>query len=320
MCATSSNAKIATLTLNPALDQTARSDGFTAGAVNRVLSDQFDPGGKGVLVASFLAQFDHNVAVTGFLGIDNIEAFTTLFTSKTIEDHFVKLDGRTRVNVKIVDPVLDQVTDINFPGLAPDEDAIDAVMRSVKHLITSGVKTFVLAGSLPPGLHHGIYRDMVIMLKAHGARVYLDSSGEAMKLAIPAGPDAIKPNIEELRDITGKPLLNHREIVEAARQLDDGNIELVVVSMGPDGALFVTSERAILASPPKVTVKSTVGAGDAMVAGIVHCQQTGLTLEETARLSSAFSLGALSEIGSQLPPVATIHALAQDVQIEELAF
>ncbi len=111
--------RIATLSLNPAIDQTARVARFTAGQVNRVEWEQADAGGKGVNVASFLAHAGLSVAATGLLGNGNAEPFVELFARKGIDDRCVRLPGRTRVNVKIVDPILNQVTDINFPGLSP---------------------------------------------------------------------------------------------------------------------------------------------------------------------------------------------------------
>ncbi len=109
--------RIATVSLNPAIDQTALVPNFTAGAVNRVLREQSDAGGKGVNVASFLAHFGLAVSVTGLLGDANSEPFVRLFREKGIVDRFVRVPGLTRVNVKIVDEAQDRVTDINFPGL-----------------------------------------------------------------------------------------------------------------------------------------------------------------------------------------------------------
>ncbi len=125
---------IATLSLNPAIDQTARVRGFTAGRVNRVEWEQSDAGGKGVNVASFLADAGLPVAATGLLGEENVESFVALFTRKGIADRFVHLPGRTRVNVKIVDPMLNQVTDINFPGLSPRPEDIGQLIEGIDRL------------------------------------------------------------------------------------------------------------------------------------------------------------------------------------------
>jgi 1-phosphofructokinase len=126
--------RIATLSLNPAVDQTAVIPNFTAGSVNRVEREQADAGGKGVNVASFLAHFGLPVAVTGLLGKANAQPFVQLVTAKGIEDRFVRVAGSTRVNVKIVDPVQDRVTDINFPGLMPNAANLERLMGAVDAL------------------------------------------------------------------------------------------------------------------------------------------------------------------------------------------
>ncbi len=107
---------VVTMTLNPAVDQSAYVKDFQSGAVNRVSSVQIDAGGKGVNVASFLAHFGHRVTATGLMGQDNAVMFDRLFAEKGIEDRFIRMPGRVRVNVKLVDPVRDEVTDINYPA------------------------------------------------------------------------------------------------------------------------------------------------------------------------------------------------------------
>lgn len=306
--------RIATLSLNPAIDQTARVPGFMAGRVNRVEWEQSDAGGKGVNVASFLADAGNLVAVTGLLGSGNVEPFVSLFARKGILDRFVRLPGRTRVNVKIVDPVLDQVTDINFPGLAPRPQDLESLTAALDALCDD-TDWFVLSGSVPAGVPTHVYEGLVRRLKALGKTVVLDASGAPFAEAMGSGPDIVKPNIDELGELVGRPLQSHAEIIDAARTLIDGGIGLVAVSMGADGALFVERDAAVLAIPPTIEVKSTVGAGDAMVAGIVTGSLRGLDLAARARLATGFSLGALAEVGPNLPSQAVIETLAARVQV-----
>jgi 1-phosphofructokinase len=311
--------RIVALTLNPAIDQTARVPSFTAGRVNRVEGEQSDAGGKGVNVASFLADFGCSVSVTGFLGAANVEPFTALFARKGIDDRCVRLPGRTRVNVKIVDPVLDQVTDINFPGLSPRPADLRRLTEVIDRLCANDGGRgdwFVLSGSVPAGVPEHVYADLVTRLKGRGKRVLLDASGAPFAAAVPCGPDIIKPNIDELAELMGRHLASRAEVVAAARSLVAGGIGLVVVSMGPDGALFVDADAAVLAFPPAITVKSTVGAGDAMVAGILIGTLHDLDLAGRSRLGTASALGALGEIGPNLPPMGTIESLADQVQIK----
>src|SRR5712692_11608796 len=123
--------KIATVTLNPAIDMTTRADGFQANTVNRGQTMQFDAGGKGVNVASFLADYGHATAVTGFLGQENADIFEQLFARKGIDDRFVRIPGSTRIGVKIVDEANQQTTDINMPGLPPPLEAMDTLLKTI---------------------------------------------------------------------------------------------------------------------------------------------------------------------------------------------
>ena len=303
---------ITTLTLNPAIDRTVTIPGFTAGAVNRVESTGDRPGGKGINVAAALAEHGNAVAALGFLGRNNEAAFTEFFAARGIEDHCLRLPGSTRVGIKISDPLRHETTDINFPGLTPGCADINALRAQIDRLSGGWC---VLAGSLPPGVPVSIYREFIITLKANGVRTVLDSSGDALREALKAGPDFIKPNVHELEAYVGRALPTEAAVIAAARELVAGGVALVVVSRGADGACFVTAGEVVTAKPPAVTVRSTVGAGDAMVAGVVAAQLRGLSLADTARQATAFSLSALTRSGTGLNLQAEIEAFASRVQI-----
>ena len=310
--------KIATVTLNPAIDQTASIPNFRAGEVNRVAWEQSDPGGKGVNVASFLRDFGFPVTVSGFLGKDNAALFQTFFDRKSITNQFILIPGQTRINVKIIDEVKNQVTDINFPGQPPAVDDIAALHDTIDQLAATH-DWFVLSGSLPADVPVSIYAELTKRLKAQGKTVVLDVSGESFRQAIGSAPDAIKPNIDELQELLGRSLDDVSEIVQAARDLLAQGIRTVVVSMGAKGAIFVEAETAVWASPPPVEVISTVGAGDAMVSGLVTGKLRGLSLTDCAQLATAFSIGALSQVGPRLPPPETIESFAQQVKVNVLS-
>jgi 1-phosphofructokinase len=309
----SGSPRIVTVTLNASIDQTAIIPNFTAGEVNRVAWEQSDAGGKGVNVASFLADFGHAIAVTGVLGADNQELFLRLFAEKKLVDRFIRVPGHTRVNIKVADDARRQVTDINFPGVDVPAAKIGDVFTTIDALAEEGAEVFILSGSLPAGVAPTIYRDITTRLRARGRKVVLDTSGEALARAVEAAPDVIKPNIDEFVALLGRPLDGEAAIVAAARSLRKRGIGWVVVSMGGAGAIFVTADGAVCATPPPAPVKSTVGAGDAMVAGIVHACLQNLGVEDCARIATAFSLGALGEIGPRLPSSDVIDAFARQV-------
>lgn len=310
--------KIATVTLNPAIDQTVRVDHFRPNMVNHAQTMRLDAGGKGVNVASFLADAGFTPSVTGFLGQDNAGIFEQFFASKGIDDRFIRIPGSTRIGVKIVDEARQQTTDINMPGLLPPAEAMDALLETIDRL-TDSCDWFVLSGTLPPGVPAPTYATLITRLTEFGKKVVLDTSRDALRAGIQAAPTIVKPNIDELQELTGQPLTDEAALERAARGLLAGGIELVVISMGAQGALFVDAASTLIATPPAVTVKSTVGAGDAMVAGLIAGQIQGLDLPACARLATAFSLGTITRIGHSLPPSEVIQIYSEQVSIRKWA-
>ncbi|HYD31130.1 MAG TPA: 1-phosphofructokinase [Azospirillaceae bacterium] len=310
---------IVTVTLNAAIDQTLDCPGFTVGRVNRVTGQTLTAGGKGINVAAFLAAGLKGapVTATGFLGTDNTPVFEVLFRERAISDRCLRLPGASRVNVKVVDCDGGTVTDINLPGLRVSDKALDTLRTTVEELAGAN-RYFVLAGSLPAGVPEEIYADLILRLKARGAFVAVDTSGLPLRHALAAEPDLMKPNVHELSELLSRPLNGRDAVLRAARDLRDGGIGMVVVSLGAEGAVFVDGKAALLAVPPAVEVASTVGAGDAMVAGIVAARVDGGDLEGCARRGTAFAVGTLARLGPELPPLEEIGTLMRAVRIERL--
>lgn len=315
---TSISTRVATVTLNPAIDHTFPVPNFTIDAVNRAVNaGQSDPGGKGVNVASFLSDFGVAVSVTGFLGRENADVFQNFFYRKGIRNRFVPIDGKTRTNIKIIDDVQDQVTDINFPGQRPTLEDVETLHRIVDELAVDH-DWFVLAGSVPKNMSMDIYAELTNRLKAKGKTVIVDASGESLLQALPSAPYAIKPNVAELQEALGRSLPNTDAVVEAAQDLLRQGIHSVVISMGAQGAIFVEADRVLWARPPRVNVLSTVGAGDAMVTGLIVGKLRGFSLDDCARLGTACSVGALGQIGPYLPPISDVESIAHQVTIEDI--
>jgi 1-phosphofructokinase family hexose kinase len=306
---------VVTVTLNPAIDQTLRIPGFAAGRVNRVADSRSDAGGKGVNVASVLADLGVPVIATGFLGRDNAALFATFCTRKRIEDRFVRIAGSTRVGIKIVDGP--QTTDINFPGLTPNRGEIDELFEIIDGLAAPG-RWFVLAGSVPAGVAETIYASLIDSIHEKGGRAVLDTSGRPLHEALVSRPEVMKPNIEELSELAGRSLAGPASVREAGLSLLDRGIQRVVVSMGGDGAVFVDRDQSLLARPPKVEVRSTVGAGDAMVGGLVAGMIRGLPLDDLARLATASGAYAVTRVGSGIENRSEHQNLMNQIEIESL--
>lgn len=317
------SATVVTLTLNPALDQTVSLPALHCGAVNIASDVHVNAGGKGVNVASCLADWGVPVVAAGLLGRDNAAAFEQLFADKGIRDAFVRVPGNTRTNIKLVDRSRQCTTDINLPGISADDAALEKLQLLLDEQAENG-RYFVLAGSLPAGLDQGCWAHFCRQLTALGARVVLDSSGNALQqaLALPAAalPWLIKPNREELEQYLGRKLPQRDDIAAAARQLQAQGIAVVVVSLGADGALLCSADGCWHARAlPLPQLHSSVGAGDALVAGLVaalsaHEQDWA----EVLRLGMAFAAGKLEQIGPHLPDAANIRALAAAIQPQRL--
>ncbi|RYX82279.1 1-phosphofructokinase family hexose kinase, partial [bacterium] len=241
-----------------------------------------------------LADFGLSVGATGFWGRDNEEPFRQLFKQRNIEDRMIRLDGSTRMCVKVVNEVEGDTTDINFPGLKP---SIFDLIKLEEELEKAHAKWVVLAGSIPPGVSASIYSDLTRKLKKQGCKVALDASGPGLKFALESGPDAlphlVKPNLAELEEWTGCELRSPEAILEAAQAIVAQGVEQVMVSMGSEGALLVSRDDAIGAIPPAIEVGSTVGAGDALVAGLIAAFTRGMSTSESVRLATAFSVDVL---------------------------
>ena len=306
--------------LNPAIDQTIEVSSLRVGEVNRALRASQNAGGKAVNVASCLADYGVSVGVTGLLGRENPERFNALFDAKGIARHCLLVDGATRINTKLVDPALGQTTDINLPGPQQSPEQIAASLAQLEDVLSQhagSVEWVVLSGSLPPGWPADTYAGLVRHAHALGARVLLDSSGAAFAQALAAGPEIIKPNRTELAEHLGRPLERAADVAAAARALIESHpgLRLVVVSMGEEGAFFVEADAMLLAHPLPVTPLSSVGAGDAMVAGIVAGQLAGLGLAEGAQLATAFAAAKLTRLGPHLPEIEQVRALAAQVRL-----
>lgn len=308
---------VLTLTLNPALDQTITLARLRLGEVHRAQATRIDAAGKGVNVASVLADWGVRCTVTGLLGCGNRLPFDQLFTAKGITDAFVGRPGDTRTNLKLLDVEAADTTDINLPGLVVDAGALEDVRAQLRvHCATGTV--VVLAGSLPSGLPDDSYAVLAADIARLGGRAVLDTSGASLTAAL-AGevkPYAAKPNRHELEAWAGRALSTQNEVIAAARDLQACGIALVAVSLGADGALFLRDGEIVRAQPLPVAVGSSVGAGDAMVAGLVAALIAAASLEGIARLATAFSAAKLGCEGANLPPRERVLALAEEVKIQ----
>lgn len=309
-------ARILTLTLNPALDLTVQLPRLEPGQVNRSDEMHTHAAGKGVNVAQVLADLGHELTVSGFLGEDNPQAFETLFAKRGFVDAFIRVPGETRSNLKLAESD-GRITDINGPGPLVSAAAQQALLDRLDQL-APGHDAVVVAGSLPQGISAQWLQALIARLNDLGLRVALDTSGEALRAALKAGPWLIKPNTEELADVLGFEAISVTAQAEAARRLQAQGIDHVVISHGAEGVNWFSIGSALHATPPKVTVASTVGAGDSLLAGMLHGLLSADTPEQTLRTATAIAAMAVTQIGFGIGDAAHLAQLEQGVRVRPL--
>ncbi|WP_369145625.1 1-phosphofructokinase family hexose kinase [Streptomyces sp. R44] len=305
---------ILTVTLNTALDLTYRVPALTPHASHRVTQVIERPGGKGLNVARVLAALGYETVATGFAGGATGATLRDLLASTPVRDELVETTGPTRRTVAVVDTASGDTTQLNEPG--PNVTAAEwAAFRTRFTELLDGARAVALCGSLPPGIHVGAYAELVRLARAAGVPVLLDTSGEPLRRGIAARPDLVKPNAEELAQLTGS-----REPHRATRDARRRGAHAVISSLGPEGMLAATPEGLWRAAPPAAVRGNPTGAGDSAVAGLL----SGLVDEAPwpDRLTRAVALSAatvLSPVAGEYDPTAYEELLTR-VKVTEHPF
>ena len=308
---------IYTVTLNPAMDKTAQAPGFALDAVTRITELRLDPGGKGINVSKVIAKLGGQSTALAILGGGTGRAIQRMLAEQGIDVVAFEVEGETRTNLKVIDPVGGSHTDINEPGPVVSQETLDGMLADLAGRIQAG-DIVVLSGSLPQGAPADTYRSWTRTLKDAGAKVFLDVDGDKLVAGLEAKPYLVKPNEIELGAILGRKLDDDAKVAEAARSLVADGIEHVVVSMGGAGAVFATADRVVRGVSPKVPVGSTVGAGDSVVAALAYAEERGMSLEDTVRLSMATGSANVMESGTQAAERSVVDSLVDKVEIVEL--
>ena len=298
---------IVTFTPNPSLDRTIAIESLERGHVHRALSLRDDPGGKGVNVSRALAAHGSPTLAVLPVGAEGAHTFSTLLEEAGVAFAFVDLPGALRTNVTLAESD-GTTTKINEPGRASNAqdaaamlDALDAPLR--------GASWVVGCGSLPPGLDGTLYAELVRRAHERGVRVAIDASGEPLSTAIAAGPDLVKPNVHELAEHAGRPLTRLEDVLEAAREVLDAGVTTVLVSLGAQGAVAVTREGASHATAIASQPRSTVAAGDCLLAGWLQAVQSGASPEEALATAVRWGTAAVELPGSSVPGPAQSDAV-----------
>ncbi|GAA3658967.1 1-phosphofructokinase [Nonomuraea antimicrobica] len=304
---------ILTLTLNPSLDRTIEIASLDRGTVIRAATARLDPGGKGVNVSrALLANAVASRAVVPYGG-DEGRQLVRLLAAEGLDMVTVPVAGPTRSNVTLAEPD-GTITKVNEPGTALSPAELDTIAEAVlaaAHSDGQGADWVVASGSLPPEVPADVYARLCRRFAEAGIHVAVDTSGPALSRALGASPALVKPNLEELSAATGMTIRRLGDVAVAAGELRAAGARTVLASLGADGAVLVEEGGIWYGEAPVTEPRSSVGAGDAMLAGFLAAGGHG---PHALALALAWGAAAVGQPGSRMPGPAHIDSGAVTVQ------
>ena len=307
---------ILTVTANAAIDKRYVVEGFGVGQVNRIKSCAATAGGKGLNVTRVAAIAGENVTATGFLGGHAGKFIEERVHERGVKSDFVWCQGESRTCINIWDEKNKEQTEFLEPGFDVTEEDCERLLRKYASLLPK-CKVVAISGSVPAGADSSLYRRMIREAREYGKPVLLDSSNQLLADCLQECPTLIKPNIDEIRALTGKPLSNREELLDAAASFHDQGIETVVISLGADGSLVSCKEGIFDVSVPRIDAVNTVGCGDSMIAGLAVGISRALPMEETIRLASAISAANAMRLETGFIVMEDVDRLLPEIEIKK---
>jgi 6-phosphofructokinase 2 len=292
--------KIITLTLNPALDKSTTLERLQPEKKLRCSTPVYEPGGGGINISRAIKILGGNSLAIYAAGGSGGEKIHELLTNEGIEQKWIKTKNSTRVNFMVYEKSTNHQYRFGMPGkeLYPDEQ--EQIMEALQD-IPSDAEFIAGSGSLPPGVPADFYGRIAKKAKERKIKCLIDTSGEALVKAAEMGLCIMKPNLGELSKLVGKEEISGMEQEEIARRIiHEGKAEILIVSMGARGAMLVNKDQIRYVIPPTVKQKSTVGAGDSMVAGILLSLSRGEKLHEAVKWGVAAGTAATMTSGTEL--------------------
>lgn len=291
--------RILTVTFNPCID---KSTTVPALAPEKKLScgnPVFEPGGGGLNVARAIKKLGGDATALYMFGGHSGRFLQHLMDAEGIRGEAVEIKNATRENLIVLDSSTNQQYRFGMPGPEISRDELQKMLDLIrKH---KDAQYVVVSGSLTPGVPETIFADIAAITKKNGSRLVVDTSGKALEHAAYAGVYLLKPNLGELSAMAGKEQIEEEDVDDLARSIiAKGQCEMVVVSMGAGGAQMITAKEVYRAVPPVVRRRSTVGAGDSMVAGLILCLSRGASLKEALCYGVASGTAATMNPGTEL--------------------
>lgn len=306
---------ITAICMNPSFDKTVEVDAMELGEVNRIRTSRTDMGGKGINVAVVARRLGLKCQCIGVMGEEGSERLQGMLNREGMEHAFLTVPGSVRTNTKIVSRDGKGVTELNEPGAPMNPEQLKAFFDLAREKAASG-RYAVLTGSLPPGCPQGTYRELMHALE--GVNCILDVGGKELELGAEAHPFLIKPNLSELEATLGLELRTLRSIRDAALIFLRKGVQHVVVSMGSMGAMYVSKEKTLFAPALRVEAKSTVGAGDAMIGGLLKGLYVEGDMARAFRYGVAAGAASVMTEGTQLIVPEDFDNLLGQVKVQEV--
>ena len=277
---------IVTVTPNTAIDRVIFVQDFAWGRTMRAQGAVWSPGGKGTDAAWVLGELGRPCLATGLAAGESGRRLQGMLEAQGVRTEFVWVGGETRTNYVLVDRTRSTQATVTVSGLAVDDGHVAALSARLERWLPE-CQVLVLGGGVPAGMAADWYGAWIGRARERGLPTLLDASGEPLRRSAPAGPTVLKPNRDELSELLGRPIGGREEALAAARELLDWGIELVLATLGAEGALAVTRDVAYFLPPLPVQAVNCAGAGDAMTAGLACGYAEGWPLEESLRLAAA---------------------------------
>jgi 1-phosphofructokinase len=307
---------IATVTLNPSLDKTLYVDALALDDSNRCKRFRYDPGGKGLNISRVLWELGDPSLLFGFLGGETGRRVEKYLRDEGLTCDFNWTSGETRENIILTsttEPI--SQTKINLPGPPIREDEVHRLKRKLAGRAKE-YQTLVLSGSVPPGVSPTIYRDLAEDARLRGDRVVLDADGEVLKAGMASAPFMIKPNLHELQRLVGRDLADDAAIHQALDELLDAHaVELIVLTRGHGCVIAATRKQRLKATPPPCEARTTVGAGDSMIAGFLHAYKGPDSLGEALCWGVAAGTACVVSPGTELAHLADVRRFRALVEV-----
>lgn len=308
---------ILTVTLNTSIDKLYLVESIHPETVMRVKEVHNTAGGKGLNVSRVSAKLGEPVTATGFVGGFNGQYLESLISQPLVCCAFTYVQGETRSCINCWDLSNGHSTEYLEPGQPVTQEDIGRFLSDFSARLPEA-DVVTISGSVPQGVPADFYCELIRLCRTAGVPVLVDTSGSRLIAAVKEKPVFIKPNEDEIAQLTGHYILSRGEAVQALTELHGSGIPYVVLSMGEEGALLACDQGVFHGRPPKITPRNTVGCGDSMVAGFAVGFARRLPIEETFRMALAVSAAnALSLFTGDFNP-ADYDRLYPDIQIEKL--